>query len=236
MKPVIDIHSHILPYVDDGSRSADESKAMLSMYESQNTEALICTPHFGPCAVQGVNVQGVFDWFSSTSSSVKLYFGNEINYTDSTLSDVRQGRAKTLAGSNYILVEFETWSFQSDALMIYSNMKRLTASEYIPVLAHAERYESLQYQEHFYEKLTKSGVKLQINAYDIYETQNRGIKRTTQMLLKNKLVSFIGSDAHGISRRAPALQTGVRWVYDHCPQDYADAIVHDNAAKIIGGA
>ena len=58
----------------------------------------------------------------------------------------------------------------------------------------------------------------------------------TQYLLRSKMVSFIGSDAHGISHRPPMVGNGIRWIYDHLPEDYADAIVHDNAAKIIGGA
>jgi tyrosine-protein phosphatase YwqE len=74
---------------------------------------------------------------------------------------------------------------------------------------------------------------LQINAYDVYENSNPLTVKTTQYLLNNKLVSFIGSDAHGAKRRSPALSAGVKWIYDHCPEAYSDAIVHDNAAKII---
>ncbi len=238
MKRIIDIHSHMLPGLDDGCPDEKEALAMLKMYEDQNVEAVICTPHYGVCAIPGTDVNGAFSWLSSIDSPVKLHLGNEILFDRSTLRDVRQGLAKPLAGSKYVLIEFEDWAYNTSAEEILYSISWLAQSEYIPILAHPERYQSLQYNPDFYQKITKNGVKLQVNAYDIYDSDNELTKRTAQMLLRKRMVAFIGSDAHGADRRPPALQSGVKWIYDNCPEEYADAVVHDNAAKILksGGA
>ena len=233
MKRVIDIHSHILPGVDDGCKTKEEALAMLKMYEEQEAEAVICTPHFGPCSKFGADIYEAFNWLSSTGSPVKLYLGNEILFTRSTLVDVRRRTANSLAGSKHILVEFEDWMKHTPAEDILIATQWLAQSEYTPILAHPERYKSLQYNPDFCRKIAKTGTKLQINAYDIYDSQNLETKKLTQQLLKKRLVSFIGSDAHGADRRSPALKSGIQWIYDNCPEDYANAIVHDNAEKII---
>jgi len=224
MKNIIDIHSHILPGVDDGCKTGAEAIAMLRMYEDQGTEAVICTPHYGPCGITGVDVNGIFNWLQSVGSSVKLFLGNEVH------ASYLPG-SRTLAGSDHILIEFEEWLYHTGE----EEMLRLLANvhDYIPVLAHPERYKTIQNNPDFCRKLTKKGIKLQINAYDV--VQNKNCAKTTQYLLKNRMVSFIGSDAHGALRRAPELSVGVQWIYDNCPEEYADAIVHDNAEKLIKG-
>ena len=232
MKRIIDIHSHIIPFVDDGSGSMQETMEMLKAYEDQNVEAVICTPHFGPCAIPGVNVESAFEWLKSTSKDVKMYLGNEILLTSLTLQDVRRGRARTMNNTDWILIEFEEWLLRFSAKEILACVKWMACSEYKIILAHPERYTDLQFHPRICDQITKAGVKLQINAYDICENKDEHITRLTQYLLKKKLVSFIGSDAHGM-HRFPALTNGVKWIYDNCPKDYADAIVHDNAERII---
>ena len=135
--------------------------------------------------------------------------------------------------SKWILIEFEEWLYSSDAEEILAGMQWLSKTEYKVILAHPERYLNLQLHPEFYKKIAKTGVKMQINAFDVVQNTNRLAVEATKFLLKNKLVSFIGSDAHGAKKRSPELATGVKWIYDNCPEDYADAIVHDNAMEII---
>lgn len=111
-------------------------------------------------------------------------------------------------------------------------MEQISATEFTPILAHPERYDHLLSNPDVCTKLVDLGVQLQINAYDICENKRNAVRSFTQRLLEEKLVSYIGSDCHGY-RRPPALQAGVAWIYEHCPKDYADAVVHDNAIKII---
>lgn len=234
VKSIIDIHSHMLPAVDDGCGSREEALAMLRIYEAQNVEAVICTPHYGQFS--GANVEKAYQWLKSASAgtNLRVYLGNEILYTGSVLRDIRSGKARRLAGTDWILVEFEEWDrFSTPAEEILEGMRKLSESEFRPILAHPERYASLQNHPEYCRPITELGVKLQINAYDIRKNVNTNTRNLTRKLLEDQLVSFVGSDAHGAVRRAPDLLDGVQWIYDHCPEDYADAIVHDNAEEII---
>ena len=235
MKPVIDIHSHILPRVDDGCPNREEALAMLRMYEEQGAEAVVCTPHFGPCARQGADTEGAFAWLSSAETSVKLYQGNEILLTRYTLQDTRRGIARPLAGSGRLLIEFDEWGefTRTGAEEIVEGLRQLGDSEFIPVLAHAERYGCLQKAPDLFFRIAENGAELQINAYDVCENSSPETVKTTRFLLENRLAKYLGSDAHGAKRRPPRLAAGVAWIYANCPEEYADAVVHDNAAELL---
>ena len=230
MKKVIDIHSHILPGVDDGCPNRTEALAMLKMYEEQGAEAVVCTPHFGVCALPGADVKGAFAWLCSVESPVKLYLGNEILMTEDTLEDVRRGIARQVPGSDRILIEFDEWEEED---WIISEVLRAAESEFVPVLAHAERYRNLQDRPELYHQIAEYGAEIQINAWSVREEHREETRSAARYLLENRLVSYIGSDAHGAKRRPPRLENGVRWIYDNCQEEYADAIVHDNAARIL---
>lgn len=230
MKPVIDIHSHILPGVDDGCPDREQALAMLRMYEEQGAEAVICTPHFGICARKGADVEGAFEWLCSVESPVKRYLGNEILLTRYTLQDTRRGIARRMAGSDRILIEFDEYADSED---IVEGMRWAGDSEYRPILAHAERYKLLRKQPELWHRIAENGAAIQINAYSVCEDSNPDTVKAARYLLENRLVSFIGSDAHGADKRPPRLETGVRWIYDHCPEEYADAVVHDNAWHLL---
>ena len=234
MKPMIDIHSHILPGVDDGCPDREQALAMLRMYEEQGAEAVICTPHFGICARKGADVEGAFRWLCSLESPVKLYIGNEILLTRYTLQDVRRGIARRMAGSDRILIEFDEWSrYSATQEEITEGLRWAGDSEFRPILAHAERYKCLRENPELYRRIAESGAEIQINAYSICEETNPDTVSAARFLLENRLVSYIGSDAHGETRRPPRLQKGVQWIYDHCPEEYADAVVHDNAWRLL---
>ena len=235
MKKVIDIHSHILPGVDDGCQNRKEALAMLRMYEDQGAEAIVCTPHFGNCGKAGADVEGAFAWLSSVESPVKLYLGNEILLTRYSLDDTRRGIARRMAGSDRILIEFEEWADYFAGLdEILDGVKFAADSEFIPVLAHAERYDCLKNNPEVYYKIRELGAEIQINAWSVFEEQKESTVAAARFLLEKQLAGYLGSDAHGEFRRPPRLAKGVQWIYEHCPVDYADAVVHDNAARMLG--
>lgn len=236
MKDIIDIHSHILPHVDDGCKSYTEALKMIDLYRGQNVKTVICTPHYGVYGIPGTDIDDMYNQLSYDASckGVILLLGNEILFDRFTLLHVRRGLARTLNSSKYILVEFDPWGAGANADYIFNCMSWLAQSEYKPILAHAERYPALQVKEGIYHKLVRAGVKLQVNAYDIYNNPDEREQKVTRRLLRNHLVSFIGSDAHG-ERRPPLLLDGVSWIYDNCREDYADAVVHDNAENLLLG-
>lgn len=236
MKHVIDIHSHMLPGVDDGCKNWKEAAQMLYQYKRENAEAVFCTPHFGICGIPGANTAERFKALKGINDlGFSLHLGNEILWSETTPADLDSGRARTLAGTDHALIEFEEWAYHTAANDILDGLLQAKAAGYQPILAHPERYLSLQSDHEFCRKIAKSGIKMQINAYDIAENSNPRCVSLTRFLLREHLVDYLGSDAHGAARRQPRLQEGVRWIYENCPVDYADAVVHDNAQKLIQG-
>ena len=235
MKTIIDIHSHLLPGLDDGCRTEADALAMLKMYENQNVEAVICTPHYGPCGNPGADIKETFERLRSKSRTVRLYPGSEIHDEYFDPDGGESSGQFSLAGSPYFLIEFEEYYYRVETERILSRLSGFRRCGRYLILAHPERYSAVQENPAFCRKLAEIGVGLQINAYDVYENSNQATVRTARYLLDNRLVTHIGSDAHRPDHRPPALAVGVQWIYDHYPEDYADAIVHDNAEKILRG-
>ena len=232
MKQLIDIHSHILPGVEEvGCPTKEEALAMLKTYEAMNAEAVICTPHFGIHGVKGANVAESFQWIQSINSPVKLYLGQQILLTRFTLKDARRGIAKPLANSNRLFVDYELGVCYSAAVDIIDGMKELAKSEYQPILVQPEKYPGLQQYPEICREIVNAGAQLQVNLRNVF-SENPEVQRTAKYLLDNRLAAFVGSNAHNTEELA-LVKDGISWVYDHCPEDYADAIVHDNAYGII---
>ena len=233
MKQLIDIHSHILPGVEDvGCPTKKEARAMLKAYEALNAEAVICTPHFGIHGVKGANVAESYQWIQTINSPVKRYLGQQILLTRFTLQDARRGIAKTLADSDRLFVDYELGVCYSAAVDIIDGMRELAKSEYKPILVQPEKYPGLQQYPELCCEIVNAGAQLQVNLRNIF-SDNPDIRRTAQFLIDNRLAAFAGSNAHNAEELA-LMKDGIRWIYDHCPEKYADAIIHDHAAAIIG--
>ena len=100
------------------------------------------------------------------------------------------------------------------------------------ILAHAERYKYLAMDHKAVKLLQFMGCLFQVNAYSLVETENHTVKIFANWLLKNKLVSFIGSDMHQTNHRPPKVKTGIDFIYQHCEKSYADAICFENAEQL----
>lgn len=225
VKPFIDIHSHILPGEDDGCPNKDEALAMLRMYEDQGAKAVICTPQLDKNSKTN-DINRMFEWLCSVESAVKLYMGKEVRLPYCSLRDLRQ-----LAGSDRILIELDE---HTEASEIKKIVCKVADSGYVPVLANAERYQYLRNDLDLYYEIMREGAEFQIDVNDLREDVDERILETTRYLLEKRLANYIGSDAHGEFYMPPWFVDGVKWIYDHCPEEYADAVVHDNAAKLIG--
>ncbi len=76
-----------------------------------------------------------------------------------------------------------------------------------------------------------SPLRQRLNLRNVF-SDNPDIQRTAKFLIDNRLAAFVGSNAHNTEELAQ-VKDGIRWVYDHCPEKYADAIIHDNAYEIV---
>ncbi len=163
-RKIIDVHAHIIPGVDDGARSLEESCRMLCMAAEQGITAAIATPHYS----RKRELKGLEELTERLQQEVRkhypefaIYQGQETYYHDGLTEHLLEGKAYTLAGSSYVLVEFdERAPFEE----ILRGIRALMNAGYLPVLAHMERYPALRGRG-LMEELLRNGCLFQMN-YD----------------------------------------------------------------------
>lgn len=236
MPVYIDIHSHIMPGVDDGSQDMDESISMLKMAEKENIRKVILTPHQKPdrkcVSVSGIQkrIEILREELNNLHIDIELYPGSELLYSHDLVTMLEHGSVCTLAGSHYVLVEFlptENWPYIRDGLY------GLTCAGYWPVVAHVERYVQVLGNIDRVEELIDMGCYIQMNAGSIVGDWGFSTKRACLKLLKNHLVHFVGTDAHTSGgKRSPQIGRCAELLKKKW-DGYADELLWKNAAHIL---
>ncbi|MBE7032059.1 MAG: hypothetical protein E7401_03745 [Ruminococcaceae bacterium] len=207
---MIDIHTHILPELDDGSRNVDESIVMLGMLSDQGVDTVVATPHF---YIDKTNprdfLQSRNESFQKLKKQIEgmeqrpgIALGAEVQFYNelSSLDGIEQF---CLGESNYILVEmpFAPWNGY-----VYQTLNNLSASRRItPVIAHFERYLDFMNEKETVLKLKEAGALIQINCSFLTD---RSGKRKALNLVKKGEISFLGSDCHNTTSRPPDMNEG----------------------------
>lgn len=230
----IDLHAHILPGVDDGSRSMEETVLMLRAASLQNIGMIIATPHYRVGA-KNTKKEQLFDIRNKVQEEadkyhIKLLMGNELYYSESIISALKSEEALTLAGSRYILVEF---SINEAYDTIFRGMGELIRAGYAPILAHVERYVCLYKREDLVNDLVKSGCYIQMNSNSLMGGIFHTEAAFNRKLINQGLVHLIGSDCHDAKIRVPNMKDAVRVLQKKCDEGLLRIILMDNPLKIL---
>jgi len=242
--PFIDIHSHIIYGADDGAQSMTEAIRMLQADRDQGAVAVFATPHYGrennnflpPAAGVREKFELLKERAAEEVPEVRLYLGTEW-YCAWTLADrVFRMEAFRMNGTDYVLTEFlEHEGCHERPEKFRANLAQLQKRGLKPILAHAERYRALQDDRDLLLELAGSGVLMQVNAFDLERNLNPITRGLAQWMAKEKLISFIGSDMHGMrpDARRPVMEEGVRWLFDNVDGEYALDVTMRNAEKLL---
>ena len=195
-----DFHSHILYGLDDGSKSLDESLELLKLASTSGINEILLTPHYIENTKYSSNNKDKIKVFNklkreikNAKIDIKLYLGNEVYITDNILKLIEEGEIKTLNDSKYILIEFPLMNMiRGSKYILYD----LVTHGYVPVLAHPERYRIFQRHVRMLHEYLNEGVLLQCNYKSLYGEYGHDAKKTIKYLLKNDMVTFLGSDCH----------------------------------------
>ena len=237
MSDITDIHCHIIPGVDDGARDMEHSLRMLHIMRDEGIRSVIATYHYHPGHMEADadTVRQRFELLRSAVASdqkiadMKLYMGCEIYYYPSITEWLDSGRIMTLAGSDYILLEF---SYSADRRCLEEAISSVRNAGYIPVIGHIERYSALTKDLTGIDELIRRGAYIQINA----EAFRLGLRTRSfvKKLLKEEMVHFLATDAHNTSSRAPHIREAASYVAKRYGEGYLQRLLVDNPAKIIG--
>ncbi len=236
MQKSIDIHCHIMPGVDDGSRDIETSLKMLKIAEKNGITHVILTPHHKPMHhnVSPLHnrsyTEQLWQEAAKLGININLYPGNEVYYSDETQEELENGKITTLAGSEYVLVEFHpTNTFKA----IHNAVYRIQSAGYMPIIAHVERYSDVVSHPSYVEELRDMGCYIQVNASSIMGKYGFGIGLFTKKLLKKGLVHFVATDAHDTAKRAPDILDCRNYVDRKFGEDYGRKIFYDNPMSVI---
>ena len=193
---MIDLHCHILPGVDDGSADEAESLAMLEAAKKAGVTKIVCTPHYKSRSYSEDDVEDAFEWFGNEAISrgVEAYLGYEIHWKKIMELGIDTVLDHTIADTDFALVEF---SFGHDIGQLeLRTLWKLKGKGITPILAHPERYASIQKNYDLAHDLKNGGCLFQLSADAVVASMFSARKKAYKYLLKNGKYDYIASDAH----------------------------------------
>ena len=157
---MIDFHSHILPQIDDGSKSYNETIEMLEEAKNAGFEKIISTSHYIEKYYEINEEQRLQLLKNINFQDIKLYLGSEIYVTNEIVQLLKDKKASTINNSRYVLYELPMHSKNmNDKEIIY----RIVENGYVPIIAHPERYSYVQESPEYVEELAEMGALFQSN-------------------------------------------------------------------------
>lgn len=235
---LFDLHTHILPGVDDGAKNLETSLEMIRFATEHGTRAIALTPHVvaedrESFLRQVENNRRVFDLLSDAAKElpVALYLGGEVHVSPFLMDNLFHLPLPTLNKSRYVLTEFPYYFPETGyGHVLYD----LLSAGYIPLIAHPERYDAVQRKPELAAEWVRMGCRLQLTAASITGSFGRSIKKLSEQLLKQDLVSCIASDAHDTRYRTPDLLPAYRRLSTLLSPDRADFLMGGGgAARLI---
>lgn len=194
----IDIHSHILPGIDDGAKNIGESLMLISNLEKLNFSKIICTPHTYKNVYDNTNIT-ISDSFNllikELNSEIRVNYASEY-MLDNHLLEMSENKTLLTLKENLVLVEM---SYISEPINLFEIIFNLQINGYEPVLAHPERYIFLINSMSKLEKLKKIGVKFQLNLLSCTGYYGKKVMNFADKLLKLRYIDFVGTDIHNFS-------------------------------------
>ena len=229
------MHCHILPGIDDGPKTIEETEEVLRVAEKQGISCMICTPHFHPGRYM-VEAPLIEEKLAEVRKLVRekhilvdLLPGQECFWYSELIDALKEGRVLTLNKTRYVLVEFMPWTIFGD---IVDAVRSLTMAGYLPIIAHFERYECLQGRVDRLAELKSMGASLQLNFSRLADHDSFFRKNPWKKLVNDGYVDFLGSDTHGVKFRPLHVEVALTKGSSGMDMEMLDRILGQNVRKL----
>jgi protein-tyrosine phosphatase len=232
---LVDIHSHVLYGMDDGSKTLEQSLEMLKMAAAAGTTELVCTPHanrdfkFEPLVIR----DRLKELEDGIGGALRLYTGCDFHLSYENIQDaITNPRKYTINQDRYLLVEFSE-------LMIFRNTAeifgRLQEAGMMPIITHPERNQLLTMRIEEIAMWVESGAYVQVTGQSLLGRFGKKAAEFARTLLDRRLVHFIASDGHDLKYRPPTMNEAHAWLVKSYGQPMADALCIDNPRATLNG-
>ena len=235
---MIDFHNHILPDLDDGSKSLEMSMDMLRTAADQGITDIINTVHFQHPKVDGIDIslercsekrELLYDEMAKEDLSIKIHLGAEVFYLPNLVDIINP--LTTFGHGKYMLVEFLSHQIPDTQQQVLFDLKMKGVT---PIIAHPERYKPVQENLSIIYKWINAGCLIQVDAGSLTGSLGTSAKTTAMEIVKRKLCQFIGSDVHDNHRRNFCLKEAIEICGD-VSGDNVDEWVYKSPSKLLAG-
>lgn len=229
---MIDLHSHILPGLDDGARDMDTALRMAALAVHSGVGTMVVTPH---CAYDRVaevreGLARLRRALDAAGIPLRVYPGMEIFGSYETARLLREGRLLTLNGSRYPLIEF---SFDTDGAEETAVLQSVRQAGYVPLVAHPERYQCVQEDPELINLWKKMGCLFQVNRGSLLGRFGEVPRLVAWELVGRGFATAVASDAHSATRRTPWMRDIREELARRISPNAAAWLLEENPRRII---
>lgn len=229
---MIDFHSHILPNIDDGSRSLNETIYMIEEAKKAGFTKIISTSHYIERYYEADEEQRteLINEVKENIQGIELYLGNEIYITNQMADLIAEKKASTINNSKYVLFELPMNNKPIDAKEI---VFRLIEKGYVPIIAHPERYKYVKENIEYVRELADMGVLFQSNYGSAIGMYGKKAQKTQKKLLEEGLIQFFGSDVHTVEQVYPKMPKILKKLRKILNEEELQQLTTQNAQKVL---
>ncbi|MCD8369688.1 MAG: protein tyrosine phosphatase [Clostridiales bacterium] len=231
---MIDVHSHIIPGVDDGARTMEESVQMLKSLAEQGFCGVIATPHDS----RRKSLEKLDERVRELTCEIRRFCpdfcvwpGQETCYHDGLIERLKCGEAYSINHTRYVLVEFEP---DVSANRFLLGVRRLSEAGYRPLIAHMERYVCLN-EERCLKDAVDYGALFQMNYDSLTGKWYSGEVRRCRRLVSEGWIQVLGTDMHRMDWRPPRTRTAVEWLRKNIGREMFRAMTEENPLRLVNG-
>lgn len=202
----VDIHNHIIPGLDDGAKTIEDSLELIQRFQEFGVNRFICTPHIMHNYYDNTprTIKKSFDKLKKSISKDKRFETVNLDYAAEHLIDnhfennLEKGEVLPL-NEQHILIEM---SYLQSSINFDESVQKIKEKGYFPVLAHPERYQYLAMEYGKYSYYKSNDVKFQLNLLSLGNYYGKSIKKNALRLLDDQMYDFIASDVHHVQHIA----------------------------------
>lgn len=233
---MIDTHAHILPGLDDGAETMEQTKRLLEKAVEEQLTGIIATPHaFHPnfqtnLAALKKQLELVNSYIAQEQLPLTIYSGQECRLSDKLPERLAAGEALTLANSRYVLLELPSSGIPAYTVPV---IQQLITKNYVPIIAHAERNQGIIEKPERLKKLLLHGAMAQVTAGSIAGSFGKAIQRTAMSLIDANLIHVYGSDVHSLDKRPFLFNEGLDYLEKKNQHDMVDIFLENNERILL---
>ena len=233
---MIDFHSHILPNIDDGSRSIEETFNLIKEAKNVGFDAIVSTSHYmenyyeTDTPEREVWVNAIYENLQAKNIDIRLYLGNEIYLSENIINLLENGKASTINDTSYVLFEMP---LNAEPMNLYDLVYQMLQCKLVPVLAHPERYSFVQKDPELIYDLIQKGVLMQANYGSIIGQYGEKAKIIVKKFFENRMIHFLGSDVHRQNTIYPRIPEILSILNDLIGEEKLEELTNTNPALVL---